>query len=130
MSDIIWTRRTMIVPAAVVTQARAMAEAASGPAGAGMWTTALSPTGQAPATHYISAGQIEQQFADLMPLTTFDEDGVPSTAPGQYAVIAAATGVPVEQVQALLEACDVTEQEPFTAMARLGVELVQEEASA
>ncbi len=34
MSDIIWTPRTMIVPAAVVTQARAMAEAASGPAGA------------------------------------------------------------------------------------------------
>lgn len=128
MSDIIWTRRTMIVPAAVVTQARAMAEAASGPAGAGMWTTALSPTGQAPATHYISAGQIEQQFADLMPLTTFDEDGVPSTTPGQYADIAAATGTPVEQVQALLESCDVTELEPFVAMDRLGLKLVQEVA--
>jgi len=127
MTPIVWTHRAMIVEAADAPSARAMAEAASGPAGADMWTTGLSATGMAPATHYISSGQIDKAFADLMPLTTFDEDGVPSTTPGQYAAIAAATGVPVAQVQALLERCDVTEQDPFVAMARLGLEFVQEE---
>lgn len=125
-----WVHRCMIVPATVVAQCRALAEAASGPAGAGMWTTALSPTGQAPATHYISAGQIEQQFADLMPLTTFDEDGVPSTTPGRSAVIAnlatqAGFAMTEAQVSAVLNAADVTEQDPFVAMVRLGLELAQ-----
>lgn len=63
-----YTHRTMIVPVAYAPLARALA-AAAGPAGsgAGMFETMLSPTAGKPPTHYISAGQIWQQFADVMP---------------------------------------------------------------
>ena len=72
-----WINRTMIVPEGFVDLARALAEGISGPAGAGMWTTGLSADGTEPATHYISAGLIEDTFASLLPLTTYttDKDG-------------------------------------------------------
>jgi tRNA A37 threonylcarbamoyladenosine modification protein TsaB len=35
-------------------------------------------------------------------------------------------GLTLEQVDAIFNAADVTEQEPFTAMARMGLQLVQE----
>jgi hypothetical protein len=63
-----WTHRTMIVPAAFVPLARALA-ATSGPSGSGvgMWVTELSPDSGRPPTHYISAGLIWPEFAELLP---------------------------------------------------------------
>ena len=58
--------RTIIVPAALVTKARNLG-AALAPTGEGMYTTALSPTGNLPATHYVSSGLIaEPPFAALL----------------------------------------------------------------
>ena len=125
-----WTYRALVVPDAQVTYARALTAAVAGPAGAGMFTAPLSPTGQEPATHWMSAGMIAGNFAALLPLTTYPPDAEPIHTPGQpdtVAAIATANGYPTtaEQVQALLAASDVTEQEAFTALARLGLQIVQ-----
>lgn len=119
-----WINRTMIVPEAFVDLTRALAEGISGPAGAGMWTTGLSADGTEPATHYISAGLVEDTFADLLPLTSYDEDGVVTTAPGQAEFIADKAEVDVAIIQALLDAVTVTDEPATTTMARLGLVMV------
>lgn len=127
-----YTHRNIIVPAAFQQLAQGLCEAiAEGDAGRGMFTTGLSATGETPATHYISSGPIATEFGDLLPLTTFDEEGEPTTRPGDVATveaIAAQAGIalPVGTIAALFAAIDVTKQEPFAAMARLAVQIVQE----
>lgn len=125
-----WVHRCLIVPAEHADLARVLCETLAGPGGAGMFTTALSPTGQEPATHYISAGAVEEPFAQLLPLIELPADAEPVIYPGQpelIAQMATAQGMAVtpEEVQALLAASDVTEQEAFTALARLGLQIVQ-----
>ena len=106
---------TLIVPANLAPLARALAAGLS-PRGAGMFTTALSPTGQAPATHFISAGFIEPAIGALL-----------NDADALYAAcVEAGASVTLAQCQALVTQSDVSEEEPFTAMARLGLALVQE----
>ena len=95
-----------------------------------MFTTGLSADGTEPATHYISSGPIAAEFGDLLPLTTFDEEGEPTTRLGDVATVEAIADqagitLPAGTIAALFNAIDVTEQEPFTAMARLGVQIVQ-----
>lgn len=122
-----YTHRTIIVPAAFQQLAQGLCEAAAeGDAGQGMFTTPLSANGTEPATHYISSGPIAAEFGDLLPLTTFDEEGDPTTRPGDVATveaIAAQAGIPLPAgtIAALFDAIDVTEQEPFTALNRLGL---------
>ncbi|MEN6608603.1 MAG: hypothetical protein ABFD60_15260 [Bryobacteraceae bacterium] len=125
--------RTLIVPTANVELARAIA-ASFGSGGAGMWTTPLSPTGAEPATHYISTGYIPAEFAYLVPCQTWghDMDGnwIPGpTDPGDPVAVynlAVEAGIICTQddIDDLFAAADVTEQEPFVAMGRLGVGIV------
>ena len=128
-----YTHRTIIVPAQFQQLAQGLcAVAAGGDAGAGMFTTGLSATGALPATHYISSGPVASEFGDLLPLTTFDEEGVPTTRPGDVATveaIASQAGItlPPGTIEALFAVIDVTEQDPFAAMARLGVSIIQPE---
>ena len=122
--------RTFIVPSAVVDMARTMCSALAGPAGDGMFTTELSATGSDPVTHYISSGVISDEMAALLPLTTVNPDGTVTTAPGDPAYVvelAAQAGitVTVEQVTALLSTVDMSEQEPFAALNRAGLQMVQ-----
>lgn len=123
--------RTIIVPAHFQALAQGLCEAAAeGDAGKGMFTTGLSADGTEPATHYVSSGPIAAEFGDLLPLTTFDEEGVPTTRPGDVATVEAIADqagitLPAGTIAALFAAIDVTEQEPFTVMARLGVQIVQ-----
>ena len=125
-----YTFRTFIVPATVVDMARAMCVGLAGPAGDGMFTTELSATGSDPVTHYISSGVISDEMAALLPLTTVNPDGSTTTAPGDPAYVvelAAQAGitVTVEQVAGLLASVDVSEQAPFAAMERLGLQMVR-----
>ena len=126
-----YTRRVIIVPAAFQQFAQGLCEAAAeGDAGKGMFTTGLSADGTEPASHYISSGPIATEFGDLLPLTTFDEEGEPTTRPGDVATVEAIAdqagiSLPAGTIAALFDAIDVTEQEPFTAMSRLGVQIVQ-----
>lgn len=113
-----YTHRCLITPADLAPLARALTEAVAGPAGAGMFQTPLSATGTE-ATHYISSGMIEDRFADIL------------TSPeALYAAITEATpeGDPVpvslEQCEDLLTRSDISDEEPFEALARLELQLV------
>lgn len=125
--------RTLIVPAAAAPLVREIA-ASFGPGGVGMFTTPLSATGLDPASHYISSGFVPEAFAYMVPCQTWetDEDGawvLVSSEPGDpVAVYQAATeaGVICTQadVDALFASADVTAQEPFVAMGRLNLQIV------
>ncbi|HBM28027.1 MAG TPA: hypothetical protein DDZ92_03895 [Halomonas sp.] len=108
--------RTIIVPAEHVETARTLAAAVS-PAGIGMFTSALY-TGET-LSHYVSTGKIDSDFALVL-----SDVGI--------AMAAALAGDPeypgtTEQLTALLAAVDVSEEPPFDAFARLGLQLVQSE---
>ena len=124
--DTIWTYRALVVPDALVTYARELTAAVAGEAGQGMYSAALSPTGQEPATHWMSAGMIAGDFAALLPLTTYPPDAEPIYTPGNpelVAQMAQANGMQTtaEDVQALYDASDITDEAAFAAMARLGL---------
>lgn len=128
--------RTMIVPAGQVDLARSICATLAPSGGSAMFSVGLSPDGTAPATHYVSTGYIDEPFANLMPLTEWHEiDGAWAAIQLSYgdpAVVAnlcaeAGLEVTATQVAQLFAASDVTEQEPFTAFARLGLAMVQPE---
>lgn len=129
-----YTHRTIIVPAPFQSLAQGLCEAAAeGDAGKGMFTTPLSADGTEPASHYISSGQIANEFGYLLPLTAFDEECQPTTRPGDVATVEAIADqagitLPAGAIAALFDAIDVTELDPWAAMARLGLVMVQAEA--
>jgi len=104
-----WVHRTMIVPAARVAETRALASAAT-PAGAGMWTTPLAPPGQTRATHWISAGLIDPEFAAVM---------------DSPEVLAAATGLTLARARNMLAACHVSDRDPWEVMAELNLTIIE-----
>lgn len=119
-----YVQRCLIVPAAYAPLARALCSGlAPGGSGAGMLATPVSSSGALPATHFIAQGMIEDTFAALLPLDSLDGN----KTPGQPETIVALAGgaVTLAQAKALLAAIDVTEQDPFTAMSRLGLKLIQ-----
>lgn len=128
-----WTHRTIIVPASIAESARAACAGLAGPGGSGMFTIPLSPTGDAPPTHFISAGLIEEPFADLLPLTivSYAGDGTPSveTRPGNVALtiqLATDAGLPITEaeVSAMFAVVDVSEQPAEGALVRLGLRMI------
>jgi len=128
----IYTNLTIIIPAAAQALAQGLCQAAAGEAGAGMFATGLSATGEAPATHFISSGAVESKFAAILPLstiTTVDEvETVSKTTGNIEAVIQlakdAGQAVDAKTIGGLFAALDVTAQDPFAAMERLGLQLV------
>jgi hypothetical protein len=62
---------TLIVTATNVAQARTIA--AEIPGGEGMFTSELSATGNAPATHYISSGWIPAEIVDALTMCAVSE---------------------------------------------------------
>lgn len=57
--------RTIVVPASIVDKGRQLGNEVD-VHGHGMFVTGLSATGLAPATHYVSSGQIEEGFAAVL----------------------------------------------------------------
>ena len=129
----IYTNLTIILPAAAQALAQGLCVAAAGEAGAGMFVTGLSATGEAPATHFISSGALEAKFADILPLSTISQNGeaqeVTRSAGDIDAVIQlakdAGQAVDAKTIGGLFAALDVTAQDPFVAMERLGLQLVR-----
>jgi hypothetical protein len=128
------TFATLIVIAADAPTSRAIA-AAFGPGGVGMWTCPLSASGLDPATHYISTGYISAEFVSLAPMATWalDEEGNWVQA-GYYAGDAASVyalcqqaGLPymLAEIEGVFSRSDVSQQEPFVAMGRIGLKIVQ-----
>jgi len=128
------TDRCIIIPASAQAKAQALCAGLAGPAGAGMFITGLSASGNAPATHYISAGPISSDMAALLPCKSVTTDAQGNQqitmTPGHPELVPALAdkaGITVTraQIDALYAAIDVSDQEPFAAMARLGLKLVQ-----
>lgn len=126
--------RTIIVPKAKQTLSQSLCAGLAGNAGDGMFTTGLSATGKAPATHYISSGPISHDMAALLPCKTVtqDKDGkaVVTTAPGMPNAVPelaakAKISTTKAKITALYASIDVSDQPPFEAMARLGLQMVQ-----
>lgn len=111
-----YVKRCLVVPAGWVELARSLSEGLAGPAGAGMFLFPLSPSGQEPATAYLTEGHIEPQFAALM------ED--PALLHAACQAADPPVDLPLSQCAALLSACDVSEDNPFAAMARMGLKPV------
>jgi hypothetical protein len=125
-----WTHRTIIVDAAQVELARSLCAAIAGPAGKGMFSTALSASGLYPATHYISAGLIAEPFAAILPLDMpATEDTEAQRIPGHPEAVLAALPddyVPMPtraDAQALFAGIDITEGDPLARIAQLGLSL-------
>ena len=112
-----WTHRTIIVPAPVVIPARLACEALAGAGGSGMYSVPLSPTGELPATHWISSGLIEQGFADML------------ASPDALAAVATQAGLDPAPLVAIVAAADISDQPADMAMARLGLQLCHQEAT-
>lgn len=114
-----WVSRTIIVPDAAVAAARAACEALAGAGGSGMYTVPLSPTGELPATHWVSSGAIDQEFADLL------------TNPDALSAIATAAGLDPVPLLAIVAASDIADlaAEPIDAtLARLGLQIIHADA--
>jgi len=122
-----WLHRSIIVSAAQRDLAAQLCAVLAGPGGSNMFTTPLSPNGAAPATHYISSGLIEDNFAALLPLDAMVDDvwtrtyaGLPETIVQLYN---ATDNPPVtlDQVTAVFATADVSDEDPHAAIARLGL---------
>jgi len=133
MSDVF---RTLIVESTDVDLARTIAATLDPAHSQGMFKTPLSPTGEAPATHFISSGMIAEGFAALIPLATWAQEGDPPEwvqteyEPGDsFTVLAlceqAGMEVTLEQIEDLFATSDVTAEDPWVAIGRLGLKIVQ-----
>lgn len=111
---------TFIVPAAHAPAARNAAECVA-PTGAGMWTTPLSATGVEPASHYISSGHVAPEFAAL----TNDPALLFQAAQAGAAAQGIALNYTQQQMADAMAASDVSMDQPFDAMARMGLQLVE-----
>ena len=129
-----YLHRCLIVPDSFAPAVRALCAGMAPGAGDNMFLRELSPSGNAPATHWISAGMQGDDFCDLLPLTsvTTDRQGIVTTAtrPGKPADIVLRAGkagatVTRPQIDAILAACDISEQNGHVAMARLGLQMVR-----
>lgn len=124
---------TLIIAAQDAPLARQIA-AAFGPGGEGMWITPLSADGLDPATHYISSGYIPAEFVSLAPNTTWerDENGqwvqtdhYPGDAVTVHAYASeAGISCTLADVEGVFSRSDVSAQEPFVAMGRLGIKII------
>ena len=113
-----WTHRTIIVPDAVVVPARLACEVLAGAGGSGTYSVPLSPTGELPATHWISSGLIEQEFAGLL------------ANPDALAAVATQAGLDPAPLVAIVAASDISEEPAELALARLGLQMCNKEAAA
>ena len=125
--------RTFLIPSAHVQLARDLASAISPENASGMFTTALTD-GQS-VTHYISTGIVSDAFAQPLPLTTWAQDeegnwvqvshwpGMPEAIAQMAAQLDPPFNVTAAQIAAAFDASDISEQEPFVAMARMGLSL-------
>ena len=135
-----YLHRCLLVPASFAPTVRALCNG-MGPGGSGsnMFLVGLSPTGNLPETHFISAGMQGDDFCALLPLTTFvstqTAPGVApqvtsSTTPGQPATIVYLAGkagitVTLAQITAILSAVEITEEDWEVAIARRGLQVIR-----
>ena len=128
--------RNLIVPADQAPLARLIAATLDPVNYSQEFQTGLSPTGDEPATHYISSGGISEGFAALVPFTVWAQEGDPpewvevSHDPGKpekthELCTQAGLEVTLEAIEVMFASADVTAENPWAAMARMGLQLVR-----
>lgn len=139
--------RNLIVTDAYVALARHITETLAPVGGRGMWVSGLSASGLAPATHWFSTGYIDADFAAMLPLIEYTETDGEYVAnwlsPGYpdmiFTLYTQAIQIPptdenqepdlvvpefgLDDVSAMLFACDVTIELQSQAWSRLGLKL-------
>ena len=103
---------------------------APGGSGSNMFLVPLSASGNLPATAWVSAGAQGGDFCAIMPLTSFDAEGAPTTRQGQAATIAYLAGkagfsMTLAQVNTMLTAVEVTEEAWEVALSRRGLQTIK-----
>ena len=127
-----WTHRCLIMPDSHVTLARTLCETIAGPSGSNMWNTPLSTSGNLPISHWISVGLIANEFADILPLLEYSEDGSSTLAnPGKAqlaAYVANQRGmqVTVAEIQELFNVSNVTKDTADISISRLNLTMLKE----
>ena len=111
-----YTFATLVVTAANAPAARALSAGLSS-GGIGMFTAALSATGKAPATHYVSTGYFVAEYMDALA----SADALYAKATEQGATVSLAL------CQKLINESDVSDENPFNMFDRMGLQLVQED---
>ena len=119
-----WKHRTLIAPIDLAEPARDACMALTGSASEGLFTTPLYTEGNPEPTHAISSGYIAGEFADLLPC---------GDRPGNTeALLAILEGVEfpitIDELDGMLAMIDISEEEPYAAMARLGLSLAPPQA--
>jgi len=118
-----WQHRTIIVPIDLAEPARAACMALTGSASEGLFTTPLYSTEATP-THAISGGYIAGEFADLLPC-----GGQPGNAEALLALLEDVEfPITIDELAGMLAMIDISEEEPYAAMARLGLSLAPPQA--
>lgn len=124
----IWSHRTMIVPAALTPTVRDLAATWAG--GVGMFITPLCPIDaeDTTPTHYISTGLIDADIAAVMPWTEYGGEE-PVQHAGDPEALAAMLheqhpDATPEQLEGIIAACDISTQEPHTAANRLNLKIL------
>lgn len=111
-----WIHRVIIVPLEYVEVAKAACEQLAGSGGSGMFSCPLSSDGKLPVTHFMSSGLIEDSFAYLL------------SSPEALETIAVANDIDPLPLLTVIEASDISEEDPSIALSRLGLVIYNEEA--
>ena len=107
--DIVY--RCVVVTAAIRDNCRAMVVQLAGPTHAGMWSVRLVRESDG-AVFWINYGPVRVELAAML---------------GDASLLAAGTGITLEQAQYILSQADVSEDQPEAAMARMGLALANGE---
>ena len=131
--------RTLITSAEEAPLARLVCSTLGGVPYEGMFEVGLSPTGDEPATHYISSGGVGENFAKLAPFSTWAWEQPDPDQPGRWVETEYSPGHPVktaemcaeaglevtpEAIEFMYAASDVTDEPWQTALARLGLQRI------
>jgi hypothetical protein len=126
---------TLIVEADDAFLARLIAATLDPSGGVGMWTTGLAPDASDEPTHFISTGYVGGGWLRMVPVAEWEQDAegawimVSRTDGDEFAVVAGcdAAGVEVDlgAVAELFADVDSTQQDPQTAVTRMGLVLCQ-----
>lgn len=116
----VYVHGTAIVTNAVAVNLREFSRRLDKDHCAGMFTTGLSASGNVPATHWISSGWIPQVYAQ----TIRDPQLLYTRAKKAWEDDGDVFPFTQTQVTNALGNCDISADPPFTAMARMGLKLI------
>ena len=139
--------RTMIITAADAPLVRSIADMFAG-SPQHMWQTGLSADGRSPATHYIATGYVPEGYQVMAPWQEWEWQQPDPEQPGAWVMTFSYPGRPdivwqacqqpiseddpsprvpctLEEVEMAFTRSDMTSQDPWVAMGRLGLQIVR-----